>query len=468
MATAFAQLAEAVFAQRPTLAEIYKKFGNQTLFDYVNSWQVPKTSLPPVFLQAFFQEVARLYGKDIARKAADQLTNKPLVSTIDHHGLLGHPFFVNANLLFSLSNHQEYLITLPTAGVSMNNQSSWSGCLLYHKQTLEKLPLHPQSKTMHVVWQAPALQSNDMEKFLTHLFQTNLTQGEQKLIEQLLAKVFTQELMNRKNFSDQASLASSQLWQEYFPAAPKLLYVPLENIINRVLSELLTQQHELWELLLCRKQGWEKLEEHFQGVAGAFAGPHKGSFLFWGIDSTGNRIHLQRQGSQLVGDGMALELSEHNLLETLSQGRVYPTSLVCFLVLLFCNVTCVGGFNQTSWLTAIKKEFLNLLNELGFQNVASDIAQAVTDNFGESPLAFLPKDEELVPAAGLDILFSADKNLYQKYLKLSNQLTLKDSIDLELADMYRVVVPSSQQDKSLLAEAAKANLHVQISRLLNN
>ena len=121
------KLKAAVFDRQKVLAEIYKQKSKSSLFDYVNSWQVGNLKASADFIGAAKTLLEKLYP-DIANDVVDQLENQPLVSTIDHHGVLNHPFFINSNLIFSLYG-QEYLICLSTSGVSLNN-SSWPASLL--------------------------------------------------------------------------------------------------------------------------------------------------------------------------------------------------------------------------------------------------------------------------------------------------------------------------------------------------
>jgi hypothetical protein len=119
-----------VFAKQKTLAKIYKEFGEQSLFDYAQGWKV---SLVSKNTRAFFDSAGSLlqkvYPESVVNEALIQTGQMPLVSTIDHHGILNHPFFVNSNLIFGQRRGLKYLLCLSTAGVSLNN-SSWPGCLL--------------------------------------------------------------------------------------------------------------------------------------------------------------------------------------------------------------------------------------------------------------------------------------------------------------------------------------------------
>jgi hypothetical protein len=67
-----------------------------------------------------------------------------------------------------------------------------------------------------------------------------------------------------------------------------------------------------------------------------------------------------------------------------------------------------------------------------------------TTNFAESSLAvLLAFDQNVLPSA-VD-LYLIGKDYYNEYSLLAEKLTLAQSVDLALPDIYRVVVPKSAQ-----------------------
>jgi hypothetical protein len=141
-------------------------------------------------------------------------------------------------------------------------------------------------------------------------------------------------------------------------------------------------------------------------------------------------------------------LNAKDLIAGLKERRVYPTTLTCFVVMLFFQITCVGGFNQTTWLGQIKDKFSALLRdeclEGKYLGLAEKIKPVSTDNFAEGSLAFL-KSNRAIKATGIDILLEDDPNSYRKYLKLSQSVSLAESIEAELPEIYSVVVPATER-----------------------
>lgn len=446
------KLRTAVLSKQKVLAGIYSKYGKLSLFDYVQTWQVQS----PVPRQQIFASYLRKvlleqYPREIAEAAAQQFQDTSLVSTIDHHGILNHPFFINSNLVFSLKK-QDYLICLPTAGVSLNN-SSWPGCLLLTDKSggHKRFSFFPDKIKTHSVLDIKAFGRNDILKVKKNILQSDFLTTEQQVnLLNVLEEVFgSDDVLQNRDFAAQACRVSYELWQKIFPSAPKVIYVPLEDLVTRlILGEVANQpQHALYKIFFT-PNGWDLIEKYFQGSLGAFTNSHKGSFLFWGI-SGGKRLHLQREGSFLKHNNFSLALNPDALAESLKQKKIYPTSLVSFLTLLYYGLTCAGGFNQVNWLTHIKEKFVKLFMEMGEIEISKEVSLVPTENFAESNLAFLPAKQGYYKPTGLD-LFLTGKDYYPHYINFSKQLALGEGIDSLLPEIYRVVTPSNHREESLM------------------
>src|SRR3989344_3558641 len=97
-------LKQLIWARRPILGEIMQKHGGKTLHRYSQDFMDANPS--PILdarkheLIAIAQELLtdRL-GVHVAERVARQLQKLPLVSTTDHHAIIQHPFFLNANII---------------------------------------------------------------------------------------------------------------------------------------------------------------------------------------------------------------------------------------------------------------------------------------------------------------------------------------------------------------------------------
>lgn len=451
----FESLKQEVFARQKTLAEIYYDFGHKTVFDYVNSWQeaiaVPELAALAAQIKALLLET---YPADLTEKILLQFSSNPIASTIDHHGILNHPFFINSNLIFGQKQNLKYLLCLTTSGISLNNSSWPAGLLLTGADgKLKRLSFFPDKIKTHPVLGAKALAPRDLDKIFYQIqADAQLSGAEKEKLRDLLENLFSDgKIYSLPDFSRQASVLSMRLWDKIFSNAPAVVYLPLEDLVSRVLINIVAKNSDHFlHSLLFTEDGWNLTEKYFRGAAGGFGNGQKGSFLFWGLDAFGRRTRIYRQGLTLSdGELMTFNLSADGLAAALGDKKLYPTSLVCFLVLLYYNVTCVGGFNQVNWLSEIKQRFLQLLTEAGLSELAQKVATLPTKNFAEGNLAFVKKDGRLIKATGLDIFLNGN-NLYENYQKLAQTLTLGQSLETLLPEIYRIVVPKEQLKNQLL------------------
>jgi len=447
-----------VLGSQEILKNVYGTYGSQTIADYVASWPIPVSRVNNGLAQSFFAAIkklaAPLYGRHVTEEIVKQLQVLPLVSTVDHHGILNHPFFISSNLVVSQYPGIQYVVCLSTAGVSLNN-SSWPGCLVMsHKEGgLKRLSFFTDSQKTNTVFSTPSLRMTDFQrvsKFVAEdgeIFAQHVSR-----LQILLAELSSQEVLGMSDFSSQASVMSSMLWQSTFPNAPRLAYIPIEDVVAQMLqASVVADVNSVLYSLLFTLDGWKLVEKYFQGTQGAFSADHKGSFLLWGVNSKGRRVHLHREGSFLKGEGYRLEFTPEAFSNALERKSAYPTTLLCFLTLLVSGVTCVGGFNQINWLTHIAAQFLLLLEELGEGRLRRQISQVPTQNFAEMNLAFLCNDKkQLHKATGIDIYLQNSSSMFKAYKRLAGQLTVGESIESLLPEMYQVMVPASKRKANLI------------------
>ncbi len=403
-----------VFKRRPVLGEIYGTFGSQVLLDYIRQWPVPNVALDPLFMQAVFSVSENIFGSFIAQHISGQLQQQPLVSTIDHHGLWGHPIFVNADVLYSLHfQNSEIAVALATESVSLNNTSSWSASILHHgaKGDLVRASLLKDKYKNLPVLSAPAITE-------THIARV------EKLHPEICAVIEAAEMqtnISAKDFSTQASILSNILWKKVFPSAPNLFYIPLERTVGWFLQNL-SPSHPVHTLVFT-EQGREVWKQVF---------PNEHTYLFWQLDHKNRRQPLAHiQNSEEI---------EHNI----KTGRWYASSPLCFAVLLVSGVACVGGFTQTTWLTAIAEKLSEAYIKLGLTDTAHFVRGIPTKFFAESALAFLRVQNGIIRPTAADLLASG-KDWYGAFANLARKITLQTSIDLNLPTIYSVVVPKSEQ-----------------------
>lgn len=444
-----------VFKQRATLGKIYKERGAQSLADYVSSWRLNHSPAIGQILPLLKEQYTKIYGEEMALGVVAQLGKLPLVSTVDHHGLFGHPFFLNSNLLFSLYPGLSYLPVLATAGVSLNN-SSWPGCLvLTNPRTgqLKRLSFFSDGHKTKTVFAAAKITEQQVEKVLAEIDRlVFLDPAKQLKLTALVKEIFlARDVLAGQNFSDQACLINHKLWQRVFPIAPQLAYLSLEDVVAEIIiKKIASNSSHILHRLMFTPVGWSLLEKYFTGLKGAFS-KTGGSFLFWGVDTEGRRMRLERKDGKIINQisKKEREISPGAIGQGLTNREIYPTSLTCFLVSLYYNLNCLGGFNQTSWLTEIKEKFSALLVEMGERALAEEVLKVVTDNFAETPLALSLTNNSLIKSSLVD-LYLADVD-YGAVVQISKQITLAQSLETELPEIYKIVVPEQNRSSELLA-----------------
>jgi hypothetical protein len=454
-----------VFGRQKILAEIYRNSGNFSLLNYAETWGLSKPGAGDKFFSGHLQKhLALVYPEASAGEAAEQFFQSPLVSSIDHHGILNHPFFVNSNLIYSQRQRLGSLICFSTAGVSLNN-SSWPGCLLVTGPDgrQKRFSFFSDKVKTQTVLAAKALGAEDVRRVKLQIQVADfLTENDKMRLLGLVEEVFRgEEFYKSGNFSRQASYVSSLLWAKVFPDAPKLFYVPLEEFVAMIIiSEIATQKSHILHKLFFTARGWNIIERYFRNSLGAFSSSHKGSFLFWGIDGKGRRVRLARQKDHLEGDGFALSPDAEAMVNYLQGNKIYPTSLVCFLVLLHYGVTCLGGFNQVNWLTNIKEKFVDLLKEEGESDLALRVSLVPTKNFAEGDLAFgINRQGQVYKPTLLDLFLQDGPDLFKKYRRLASLITLEESINVQLPEIYKVITPSRDRDNGLSSVTESEILH---------
>jgi len=405
-----------VFKHRPVLKEIADRHSGESLYEYIKSgWQVPNVAPDPLFLDCLESALTEVYGTEISEQARHQLEAKPLVSTIDHHGIWGHPFFVNSALIYSLYfEPNELVLTLGTESVSLNNITSWSGCLMWHNNDLafKRRSFFPDRLKTLPVFSAPPIGEKAVQKVLAKL-------PAKGIIE---AMAFNQAY-GFPNFSSQACVLSHNLWRKVFPSAPALVYFPLERLVSMYLLKIFKDPGHALTKLVLSKEGRKLWQKYFS---------NEHTFLFWGIDGKGRRVRLDKL------DGAGSEL-----IKKIKTGQIYPSSPLCFAALLCAGLACAGGFNQTTWLTRVKGQLADLFEEMG--KTSPDISGVPTKNFAESSLAWLSGGQVgyFQPTA-IDLYLSG-KDYYPIFSRFAQKLKLGQSLDLAMPTIYSVVVPAEER-----------------------
>ncbi|MFA6525668.1 MAG: hypothetical protein WCT33_05385 [Patescibacteria group bacterium] len=473
------QLKEAIWERRPIFGEIIRNNGQKNLYQYTKAFLNFKTS--QFFTSRQFELISitnklissRL-GEDVGNAVAKQLIKYPLVSTTDHHGPIDHPFFVNCNIISSLSYHEhndpdlKYLVVFPFASVSINNLSAYPRGILFHggingTKNLIRLSFFPDKEKMGVVCGTRAYQQTDIERAQQEL-EKKYKQGEvapdkKDSIRMLLDTLFAHpDILNSPDLSTQITKINYQLWPQLFHTlnrdntnekikAPQLIYLEIETLVSEILQKyhFTDQQSSLYRLLFdqsfCRQA-----QELFEGIPGAFSTTDKwGTYLFWAVNEKKHRKRLLLDGDKLVGQDInyQLDLTPEAISLALQQKKIFPSMLLCYItVALYYGMKCLGGFSQVNDLPMTKMAWQELLWENNLLEEALALETVSTASYGGDGLvlSYLPTQSgSLVPATGIDMILENIDTRYEDYLQLAKNIKLEEILNPMLPEMYSVV-----------------------------
>jgi hypothetical protein len=292
---------------------------------------------------------------------------------------------------------------------------------------------------MQTVFASKAIGKAELSKVLLNIANAIfLTAEEKEVLKNLIEELFkNSKVLNFKSFSDQACLISQKFWEKVFPKKPKLVYLSLEKMVSEVMQKIvLKDQKNILNKVFF--QHTEKLSQTFWGMKGCF-GENAGTFLFWGLDEKGRRMSLKLVNGNLVSGNFILKYEAKNIALALKQKQIYPSSLACFLVLLSSGLNCIGGFNQTSWLTDIKEKFTELLNSIGELKYSKFVSQVPTENFAESILVTEKYAKKVFTPSALNIYLSMNLSSYLNMNFLAKTTTVAKSIESQLPEMYKIL-----------------------------
>ncbi len=474
---------EKVLNNRPQLKLILEQYGNLSYFEYVKHKN--RISLNKDFkarknetVDVIKEETSRLLGSVIAEDLERQLKKNDSISTAEHTTSLATTNAFNSALhlslpLFSNSDPKYHnILVLSCAGISFNNESSFSRGLEFHafknqQITGINLAFFGRSVDSNSVIYSPAYTGSsvsEMQKKLNQLFiEGTIDKKIVDQVESLLNKVYLNpHVMSQKNYIDQLSITNYHLWKKLFPsfqpeAVPNYVMLSQENILINLLLKFHLNQNTLIHNFLFNKQYHDLIEKYFDGITGAFNKQEgSGTFLFWGYSKKSNtRIQLFRQNNKLVSlDGsFSLSLEPTAVQEAILNNDIFPSLLLTFVVLSFYYGLILGGWtSQTDYLSKMKTAFINLLKETGDLNEEENVASGITEDLviPRPHLAFLDAYNQRLPATGLDMYMYQNPDQWKSILQASKTITLHDVITIMLPSLYKKFCPEEEKEDSLM------------------
>lgn len=447
------RLAEKVLVKRPILRKILKQKGRMNVRAYAREFGKTDKTISPELKQELIDTIADeafgLWGVADLADFKEHLNNNYFALTGDHHGPLGHPFFISSNLLAATDVSQKYVLILAASNVSLNNSSHPRG-LVYHElnNQMHRLNLFPSSRRHDSVFGALGYTARDLQRAEKNISNSPVRVKLLKVIEEILSDP---EVLKQNRFGHQASMLNEKLWLRFFPsgsASPKLKHLELEKVVVRLLTRhhlsAITPIHQIIFDDEKRKQFIEK----FEGIMGSF-NRNTGTVLFWylplGISGL-TRERLRVEGSELVSldSAFKLDISAKNIKNLLTEGRLIPNTIFSQIILsAYYGLKCLGGFSQTTYLSQAQGLYTEMFDqksdsELHTQTLGTDLT-----------IAYLQIGDQLIPATGLDLILHGHPESWQNFLDTANALTLAESFYPTLPGLYKELYPEAEREPEL-------------------
>lgn len=484
----FRRLEEAVFEKRPVLGEIINLHGNQTVFDYLDSYlskEIKPANLERQknLIEAVKEETELRLGKEVAESVAQQLEKYYYVSTTDHFGPMYHPWVFNFNLVASAVYQESQdpvlknVITLACANVSLNNFSFPRG-FSFHSESSggvksSRFSFLPSNSHSFPVYGFRAFTAQELLKVKNSLKEAfnkkEISEkgfdGANKILDEIygLPKVLSEQY-----YADQITKTNHEIWKKIVPKVnnKEINFVYLEQ--EWIVVKLLIKYHLNFKTTLSRiifdDASEDLMMKYFAGLPETFSRrEHLGTYLFWAQpkgQKAAHRLRLWREGNFLVSEdgSYKVEMTPEAIQAALETKELIPSVLLTFIVLCFYyGLKCLGGLGQINYLPKLKEAYIKMQTDLGHTESVLACQDAETKDLGgEVTVALVDsKLNGTAPATSFDFLIYGDENSWPTLVEQSKKITFEEAIVPMFPEDYPMTHDLSERDPELLAITPK-------------
>ncbi|MEI6327387.1 MAG: hypothetical protein WCO78_04715 [Candidatus Roizmanbacteria bacterium] len=449
-----------VFAHRPALGRLFSSEKNKTWIDYAREhFTHMNREVHPVYAKRFgefahaCQTVCEpVFGTEFTRRILSTLKSQRFLSTADHHGVLCHPFFLNATILRSIYEPDEPIITFGCGGVSFSN-SSYPRGIFFHDSDLNriKIPFVPWRDRMLPVYGHSPLSALDIDHIESKGDAANIPQAQKHILHTFFDAVRDHALSDSlTTISDQYSLISQILWK-MSDMSSDLAYIEIESVMRQLLLHTHLDQDTFIHRMIFDRDCRDAYITHFTKVTGAHAHNTHGTHLFWYID----RVHARRVALfaqkttansyvlQSLDQSVTIALDPDTIRKNILDHSLLPCLALCYSTISFYyGFTLGGGFSQIDYLGDMKKAYRDVTQTVGADEDCCDDIQ--TNVFtGEFVVAGVSDHTHTQPASLVDMLLWSGKSTQPNIVKLFDALSIAESLDLMMPEFKRIVSPKS-------------------------
>lgn len=420
---------DVVFGTRPTLKTLYEEYGSRALIDYLRSVVTSREIHTSVLKTVLYAEVLRVFQNEtLADRVITYLQNANYISTVDHHGLLSHPAFVQAHIAQAVANKKDghtILLVFSSASISLDNHTFPRGVSFHTDDGEIRLPLFSSREKQGSVcgMQLPTDQS--LKEALEDLVWKLPAQCAHAHAEAFDAARTT------KKFSDFCTHANETL----FRAFPRMHDVSLIMIPHeRISAGMITISPEIQSYVF-HPDFLDVYESSFMNVKGAHSDESAhGTFLFWYIKDT-KRIRLYRDGKYVRDESNTFRIvyEKNSILPLLASGVLIPCMAFSYALIGAEGVTLGGGFNQVDYLETIYSADMNVRDRLACARPRYGDARHMG---GDTLYASIQNTDVRFPASFLDLLARLDASKESSFFDTLDTVTVKDAIDGVIPDAY--------------------------------
>lgn len=474
-------LKDAITKKRPILGDILHRHGDQTIHDYSKDFidvnPAPRLdSRKSELIEMAKKLITERLGSEVGEGVAKQLYKKSLVSTIDHHGPITHPFFLNCNIIsalpmFALNDPDiRYAVVFSFASVSLNNASAYPRGILFHgdmngaEHTTIRLPLLADKYKMGVVYGIHGFTGEDIDRAKKQLSE-KVKQGElskeraDKIVKILDTHFGNEDILSTPDLSTQITKINYKMWPSFFHGKDStyksdLIYLDIETLVREILlKHHLSDKNSLLYRILFEPKMQTLAQKYFNNLPGAFSLENGwGTHFFWTMDDKLRRVGLQFKDNALWCDeAKHFEFTPEEVIKHLEEKKILPSMLMCYLtVSLYYGMKCLGGFCQVHDLTMIKKAWQDLLHEIEEHEEAEAIEPVQTKELGGDGLVLSymrTYTDKLIPATGIDMILDPNETSMEKYVEISKKVSLMEMMNTMLPEMYTVLYAAPDREE---------------------
>lgn len=427
-----------ILLRLPSLKNLLDTYGKMSLFEYAKEQYSISENTSDIaqrrkqeFLDFLQWYVENKFGNTYAEIVITTLSRNYAVSTAEHHGPMGHPFFFQSALLRALTQPELPVINLATSHVSLSN-SSYPRWLVFHGDWLSApkeylhLPFFSSKYRMCPVFSLPAYTRKDIEEHCIKRLKRYYMEGiiSEEMYENIL--VFIQQhilnpwILAVKTYSEQITRFNHIWWHHLFPEMPDYISLDAEDLVIELLKKHL-QEETSFSWLLTDMDIQSSIEEAFDGISCCFdQKTKKWTYLFWYLDAEHKRHALWREDDELVSidKSFRMKMTQEAYKYHFKQNNLIPSGLLVYtLFACYYGVTCFGGIFQETYLPALKKAFENIFSSTSeWMNITTNIINA--------DLYFLFR-EDGAPMTGLDFVA---KSIQSSSLDKIRHISLEEAI----------------------------------------